>query len=364
MSRATIVIAAGGTGGHIFPALAVAESIRALADVDVVFFGTREGIEAQVVPERGFRFEGMNVEPIKGRGGARAVRGALVAARATLRSLALVREIRPSAALGVGGYVSGPVTLAAAILGVPTAILEPNSVPGLANRLLAPLARRAYLAWEQAAPSFRSRAIRRHGVPLRPGFSERDRDLSSAPSGQSRVLIMGGSQGAAVLNERLPEAIGRLIASRGAVSARIGGVLHQTGRGRDDAVREAYARARVPMAAVVPFIDDVARAIRDADLIVARAGAGTIAEIAAVGRAAILVPFPHAADDHQGKNAEAFARAGAAVCLRQEVADVPTLASTIERMLTDDRGRVEMATASRAHGRPDAADRVARDLLD
>jgi UDP-N-acetylglucosamine--N-acetylmuramyl-(pentapeptide) pyrophosphoryl-undecaprenol N-acetylglucosamine transferase len=351
----TIVIAGGGTGGHVFPAVAVAMAMRAVADVDVVFCGTSRGVESRVIPAHGYRLELFEMSPMKGGGPTRMVRGALVALRATAPALRLVRALRPRAVLSVGGYASGPVTLAAAILGVPIAVLEPNSSVGLANRIVAPFAKRAYLAWEEAAVTFRAGTSRLFGVPLREGFSPRP-----APSrGSARVLVMGGSQGAAVLNDRMPEAIARLAARVPAVE-----VLHQAGRDRDKRVRSAYARLKCERVSVVPFIEDVARAIADADVVVARAGAVTIAEITAIGRAAILVPFPQAADDHQAKNAEALARAGAAVSLRQPVADVGRLAMEIERLLGDDLARVAMADASRTRGRPDAARRVADDLLD
>ncbi len=355
MSRPTILIAGGGTGGHVFTGVAVAEALGKLADVEVVFVGTDRGVEARVVPTGGWRLERLDVVPMKGGGLSRAVRGGLVALRATAKAARVVRALRPRAVLSVGGYAAGPATLAAALLGVPVAVVEPNAAPGLANRLLAPFARRAFLAWAEAAPRFRAGAVRMHGVPLRAGFAPR-----AMPCGRPRprVLVMGGSQGAAVLNERVPEAIA-LLAGRGCALQ----VLHQAGRDRDAAVRERYARAGIA-AEVVPFIDDVAGALADADLVVARAGAGTIAEVTAVGRPSVLVPFPFAADDHQGKNAEALAAAGAALCLRQERADAPTLAAAIEGLARDEAARRRMADAARDRGRPDAALRVARDLLE
>jgi UDP-N-acetylglucosamine--N-acetylmuramyl-(pentapeptide) pyrophosphoryl-undecaprenol N-acetylglucosamine transferase len=355
VSKLTILIAGGGTGGHVFPAVALAEALLALADVEVVFCGTERGVEARVVPARGWRLELLAVEPMKGGGPARALRGAAVAAAATARALGLVRRLRPRAVLSVGGYASGPVSLAAALQRFPVAVLEPNSVVGLANRLLAPVARRAYVAWSETAGSFREGRSRLYGVPLRAGFEPRP---YVPVRGRARVLVVGGSQGAAALNERVPEAVARLAARVRAVE-----VLHQAGRGRDDEVRAAYAREGVQGAKVVAFIDDVARAIADADLIVARAGASTLAEITAVGRAALLVPFPHAADDHQASNAGALAAAGGAVCVRQEAADAVRIALELERLLGDDAARVAMADASRARGRPGAARAVAADLL-
>jgi UDP-N-acetylglucosamine--N-acetylmuramyl-(pentapeptide) pyrophosphoryl-undecaprenol N-acetylglucosamine transferase len=352
LSRKAVLIAGGGTGGHVFPAIAVAEAMQALADIDVVFCGTGRGLEHSLVPERGFRLERLHVVPIKGASPMKAVRGTLVALGATAQSFALVRSLRPSAVLSVGGYAAGPVSLAAALTGTPLAILEPNSVAGLANRILAPLAKRAYLAWGDMA-GVRRRAVRRYGVPLRPGFAPRP----NPPRGHSSLLVLGGSQGAAGLNERMPAAVAR-VARLHAVR-----VVHQAGRGRDARVRESYARLNVRDVSVTPFVDDVATAIADADVVVARAGAVTLAEISAIGRAALLVPFPHASDDHQTKNAAALVRRGGAIALKEADADVDRLTTELHCLLTDDAVRVAMADASRHWGRPDAAYDVAADLL-
>jgi UDP-N-acetylglucosamine--N-acetylmuramyl-(pentapeptide) pyrophosphoryl-undecaprenol N-acetylglucosamine transferase len=326
--------------------------MRVVADVDVVFCGTARGAEVRLVPARGWVLELLDVEPMMGGGALRAIRGAVVAARAMAMARRLVRRIRPRAVLSVGGYAAGPVTLAAALHGVPAAVLEPNHVVGLANRMLSPLAKRAYVASEAAAAPFHAGARRPYGVPLRAGFVPRP----YVPTDTCRILVLGGSQGAAALNERMPEAIARL--SRHRIE-----VIHQAGHGRDAAVRLAYASAGVADVRVVGFLEDVARAIADADLVVARAGAGTIAEITAVGRASLLVPFPHAAGAHQARNGESLSRIGAALCLGQEAATPSRLAQEIGRLLSDARARMTMADAARMTGRPDAARDVAADLL-
>jgi len=354
MGRPVILIAGGGTGGHVYPAIAVAEALQSLADVDVVFCGTDRGLEARAVPARGWRLERLDVAPIKGRGIVGAVRGAMVAAHATTKAFGLVRRLRPRALLSVGGYAAGPAALAGAFLGVPVAVLEPNSVVGLANRLLAPWTKRAYVAWDDAARPFRPGARRATGVPLRHGFAPQP--YAAGPG--ARVLVLGGSQGATALNERMPEALARVASSVSALE-----VVHQAGRGRDDDVRMRYATAGHVRATVVAFLDDVAGAIANADLVVARAGAVTLAELTAIGRASVLVPFPFAADDHQAKNAEALARTGAAVCIRQEAADPARIASEVQRLLGDHAARVAMADAARALGRPGATEDVAADLL-
>jgi UDP-N-acetylglucosamine--N-acetylmuramyl-(pentapeptide) pyrophosphoryl-undecaprenol N-acetylglucosamine transferase len=351
-----VLVAGGGTGGHVFPGLAVAKALGALAEVDVVFAGTPRGLEGKIIPQNGYSLELLDVEPMKGGGASRAIRGALVAAKAMRHATGLMGRLRPAAVLSVGGYAAGPAALAGVRMRIPLAILEPNSTLGLANRLLAPFAKRAYLAWSETARVFRSDKARVFGVPLRPGFSPRAYVIQPGPK---RVLVLGGSQGATALNERVPAALGRLRDAHGDIV-----VVHQTGAERDVEVRAAYAAAGVANVTVVPFLDDVAAKMAEADLIVARAGAVTVAEIAAIGRPSILVPFPHAADDHQAKNAMALADLGGAVCVRQEAADEARLALELGGLLGDDARRLRMAEAAQQHGRPEAAEEIARDLLE
>jgi UDP-N-acetylglucosamine--N-acetylmuramyl-(pentapeptide) pyrophosphoryl-undecaprenol N-acetylglucosamine transferase len=351
--RACIVFAGGGSGGHVFPGIAIAESVLRGARVEILFAGTPRGMENQLIPAHGYRLELLDVLPIRGRGSIGAAHGAWVAARAVLRSLVLLRRWRPKVVVSVGGYAAGPIALAASLLGVPLAVVEPNGVVGLANRILGPVARRAYVAWGPAATSFSPKKTRRLGVPLRKGFSP----VPYLPSPPLRVLVLGGSQGAAPLNERLPEALGMVARAHPDLE-----ILHQAGRDRQSAVALAYQKAALPAARVVAFLDDVAGELARADIIVARAGAGTVAEIAAVGRPALLVPLPHAADDHQTANARAFEDAGGAICLPQNQADAPRLAGELAALLGDPERRVRMSRASRAFGRPDAATEIARDL--
>jgi UDP-N-acetylglucosamine--N-acetylmuramyl-(pentapeptide) pyrophosphoryl-undecaprenol N-acetylglucosamine transferase len=346
--KPAVVIAGGGTGGHVFPGLAVANAMTQLADVDVVFVGSPRGLEKELVPARGYRLELLDVEPIKGGGPVRALRGALVAARATWRARKLVKEIAPAAVLSVGGYAAGPMALASALGGAPLAILEPNGVLGLANRLLAPIAKRAYVAWPGV---LESKIVRPLGVPLRDGF-----DASPYRAGASaRVLVMGGSQGARAINDAMPEALAALRMPNLEI-------VHQSGRGQDDALRSKYASLGLH-ADVRAFLEDVPSELARADVVVARSGAGTVAEIAAVGRAAIFVPFPFAADDHQRSNAESLSKRGAAVCIIQKDATAPRLGEEIRALLEDGARREAMADAARAMGRPRAAWEIAEDLL-
>ncbi len=347
---ARIVIAGGGTGGHVFPGLAIAAQLQKLADVEVTFVGSPRGLEKDLVPARGYALELLDVEPIKGGGMRRAIRGALVAARATWRARALVHRLKPAVVLSVGGYAAGPMALASAASGVPLAIMEPNGVLGLANRILSPVAKRAYVAWPDV---MRSKIVRPLGVPLRDGF-----EASPYRAGSSaRVLVMGGSQGARAINDVMPEAIAEVKKRVPHVE-----VLHQSGRGQDEALRSAYETHGV-RADVRAFLDDVPGELARADVVVARSGAGSVAEVAAVGRAAIFVPFPFAADDHQRANAESLSRSGAAICIMQREATSERLASDIASLLEDTARREAMANAARRMGRPHAARDIAEDLL-
>jgi UDP-N-acetylglucosamine--N-acetylmuramyl-(pentapeptide) pyrophosphoryl-undecaprenol N-acetylglucosamine transferase len=350
----TLVFAGGGTGGHVFPMIAVAEAVRALApEVRAVFVGTARGLEARVVPARGYELELMRILPLRGGGAAGFVRGVWRAAGSLPEARGLVKRLQPAAVLSVGGYAAGPVALAGWSLGVPLALLEPNSVMGLANRLVAPLARRGYVAFEAAERHFRRGRVQRVGVPLRPGFEP----VPYAPaSGPLRLLVLGGSQGAKALNEAVPRAVARLGA---AVE-----VVHQCGPAHAAAVTTLYKELGVAeRARVIPFIDDMPAALAACELVIGRAGAGALSEICAIGRPSLLVPYPFAADDHQRVNAEAVARQGAAVCVDNTAATPERLAAEVQKLAADRGQLARMALQAQAFGRPDAAQRIALDLL-
>ena len=355
----SLLFAGGGTGGHVFPLVAVAQAVRAKrSDVEIVFVGTARGMETRILGKQGERLELLDILPIKGGGVRGAVRGVMRAAGSLPAAHRLVSEIRPRAVLSIGGYAAGPVSLAARARGIPLALLEPNSVLGLANLLVAPLAQRAYLAFPQADRWFRRSVVRQTGVPLRSGFSPRAYD--PAPD-ELCILVLGGSQGAITLNRNVPEAVG--LAHRGA-STRVR-VVHQSGQDRVQEVRDAYERAGAREAAdVLAFIDDVPSALAAADLVIQRAGASALAETCAIGRPSLLVPYPFAAGDHQLHNARALERAGAAVCIPSDDASPEVLAGHIVRLAQDGEGRKRMAEAARTHGRPEAAATIAGDLLD
>jgi UDP-N-acetylglucosamine--N-acetylmuramyl-(pentapeptide) pyrophosphoryl-undecaprenol N-acetylglucosamine transferase len=357
LSAGTIVLAGGGTGGHVFPLVAVAVALRELEpSLECVFVGTERGIETRVVPSRGYRLELMNVLPMRGGGLRGVVQGGLRAAGAVGEARELLRQLSPRAVLSVGGYAAGPIALAAALARIPLALLEPNSVMGFANRLIAPLVSRAYTAFEPVQRHFRRSVVLRSGVPLGPGFRPTPYELP--PGGPVRVLVLGGSQGAVALNETVPRALARLHPKLE--------IVHQAGPNHEAAVTRRYRdlgladRASVR---VLPFIDDMPQAIAAASLVIGRAGASAVSEIAAVGRPSVLIPFPYAAGNHQLKNAQILEDAGAALCVPQERATAGRLAELVAGLLHDPSRLESMAAAARVFGRPDAARIVAEDLL-
>ncbi|MBI4703681.1 MAG: undecaprenyldiphospho-muramoylpentapeptide beta-N-acetylglucosaminyltransferase [Deltaproteobacteria bacterium] len=358
---ATVLVAGGGTGGHVFPMMAVGEALREQAvGTGVAYVGTPRGLEAKLLAERGERIELLDVLPLRGGGLRGALRGGLRALTVLPEAGRLVRRIGPDVVFSVGGYAAGPVALAAWREGVPLALLEPNAVLGFTNRLLRPLACRAYLGFPELAPAFAAGRARVLGIPLRPGFAP----VPYVPTpGRARLLVLGGSQGALALNEALPRAIA--IWAQGPAAAGVAlQVVHQCGRDKDTAVRALYAELGLAaQAEVATFIDDVAGALARADLVVARAGASSLGELCAVGRAALLVPYPYAADDHQKRNAESLARDGAAVCVVQAEATPERLAAELGPLLAEPERREAMARQAARRGRPEAASAIAADLL-
>jgi UDP-N-acetylglucosamine--N-acetylmuramyl-(pentapeptide) pyrophosphoryl-undecaprenol N-acetylglucosamine transferase len=350
MSRAPLVlIAGGGTGGHLFPGLAVADVLRDRG-VRVAFVGTAGGIEARVVPAQGYDLHLVPGAPLRGGGGARLVRGLRAAVQGTRAARALVRELAPAVVLGVGGYASVAGVLAARLAGVPTVLQEQNALPGLANRLLGRVADHVCLGFAAAASYFPAASAAHTGNPIRaavlatPAVPHVDR---------LGLLAFGGSQGARRINEAMVAAVPRLLARGARLDVR-----HQTGAADLDSTRAAYAAAGAP-AAVEAFIDDMGAAYAAAHVVVARAGAMSCAELAARGLPAVLVPYPYAAGDHQRRNAEALVAAGAARMILDRVLDGERLATELAALVDDEPRRLRMAAHAASLGRPDAAARVA-----
>ena len=348
-----LLIAAGGTGGHVFPGLAIAEELRAQdPDSAVLFVGTVAGIEARLVPGHGYPLEVIAASGLRRVGLLGVLRGLLRLPAALLRSARIVRRFSPDVVVGIGGYASAPVVLAAALLGRPTVLAEPNSIPGLANRVLGRFARVVCVAFESAGVAFVRRKVRVTGNPVRRGLRETaavvPRDGGSAPA----LLVMGGSQGARGLNRLVADAL--LLLARRSVAFR---ATHQVGAADLDAMRARYAEAGIAVETTA-FIDDVAAAYRRADLVIARSGATTVAELEVTGRPAVLVPYPFAVDDHQWHNARPLVDAGAALSFREGDTTPERLADELSALLADGSRRARMAGAMAARGRPDAAARI------
>ena len=346
----TILIAAGGTGGHLFPGVAVAdELVRRDPATRVVFVGTPRGLEARLVPRAGYDLELLPIKPLNAVGTWRLLLGLGALPWAMLRALGLVVRLRPAAVLGVGGYAGGPVTLLAALLGVRTVILEPNARPGFTNRVLRPFVRAAACAYEETRAAFGKKGVVT-GNPVRSGFVRLPRREHRHPL---TLLAFGGSQGSRALNRAMVAALPHL---PGDDRLRI---VHQTGERMRGEVAAAYEAADRPSGEVRAFLDDMVERMADADLVLSRSGATTCAELTVGGRAAVLVPFAQAADDHQRTNARALEAAGAARMIEEKDLTGESLARTVKE-LVDEPARIGvMEEAARRLGHPDAAARVA-----
>jgi UDP-N-acetylglucosamine--N-acetylmuramyl-(pentapeptide) pyrophosphoryl-undecaprenol N-acetylglucosamine transferase len=356
-----VVVAGGGTGGHLYPGIAVAREIQHRdPDAWVTFAGTAQGLEARVLPREGFELDVIRSGGFKGKSlGTRARHVGLLVSGAA-GAWGILRRRSPDVVIGLGGYSSGPVVLLAALRGIPTLLMEQNAVPGLTNRLLARVVSAAAVAFDQTTAYFGGKAFVA-GNPVRPEFLEADHteiaEGEARPPGATGVLVFGGSQGAHAINVAMVEAAAELVA------ASIDLVLiHQTGERDVDMVREGYRRAG-QAARVEPFLFAMAREMTAADLIVCRSGATTAAEITAIGRPAILIPLPTATDDHQRKNAAVLAEAGAAEVIEQRDLTGGRLASRIIALARDPERRRLMGRAARRLARPDAAARIVDRVL-
>ncbi len=349
-----IVIAGGGTGGHLYPGIAIArELVARRPDAAVTFAGTARGIEFRVVPREGFQLDVLRSAGLKGHSPLAVLRGLALLPLSGLDAWRIVSRRAPDLVIGVGGYSSGPVVLIAALRRVPTMVAEQNALPGFTNRVLSRLVSAGAVTFESTLSFFGRRGFVA-GNPVRPEFFATDHPPytvggpGTSGAGPTRLLIFGGSQGAHAINVAMVEAAPRLAAAGGV------DITHQTGERDVELVRRAY-REQGLSARVEPFLFDMDREMTRADVLVCRAGATTIAEVAAIGRPAILIPLPTAADNHQLRNAEVLAGAGAAELIEQK--DL-TGASLAERLLAlaRDRGRcAAMAQAIRTFARPDAA---------
>ncbi len=332
-----VLIAGGGTGGHLFPGIALAEQIVA-AGGQVRFVGTERGIEARVLPEEGWALDQIEVSGIKGRGLRGLVAGLMRLPRAWLQSRRIIRDFAPDVVVGVGGYASGPLVATAWLMGRPTAILEQNSIPGITNRILGKLVRRVFATFPDDRGSFAARKLVLAGNPIRKALLDkleaaREREADSERGDRPpRLFVFGGSQGARAINDAMTGSAAALAEALPGLE-----IWHQTGNAELERTREAYAKAGLaePRVRVVSFIRDMSEPYAWCDLVVCRAGATSLAELAAVGCPALLIPFPHATDDHQTHNATSLVEAGAAVVIAERELSSERLVGEVARLLGD-----------------------------
>jgi len=348
-----VLIAGGGTGGHLFPGIALAEEVVTRHPKnDAIFVGTDRGLEARVVPQNGFVFEAIKSRGLKGMGLVKLLIGLLTLPLSFFAAIAILRRYKPDVVVGVGGYSSGPVVMTAWLLRIPTAIQEQNALPGVTNKILGKFVDAIFLSFEGALPFFPYSRSHVLGNPIRRGLLENF--LRSKVQHETfTMLIFGGSLGAKGLNTRVLDALAHLQDLKGQIV-----ITHQTGKNDLEAVKKGYADAGFT-ADVREFIDDMAGAYLGADLVLCRAGATTLAELTVCKKPSILVPFPFATDDHQAVNAKALVDAGAAVMFREAELTGEKLAATIKELKGDPARLQKMEKAAGNLGRPEAAREIA-----
>jgi UDP-N-acetylglucosamine--N-acetylmuramyl-(pentapeptide) pyrophosphoryl-undecaprenol N-acetylglucosamine transferase len=343
------ILAGGGTGGHVIPALAIAQQLQKDYGAEVLFIGTARGIENRLVPAAGFSLELVKVGALKNVSFTTRLQTASDLPRAVWKSRRILSRFHPDVVIGVGGYASGPAMLAAIGMRIPTLAFEPNVVPGFANRIVARLVSAAAVHFAETAPYFRNSEVT--GVPVRSAFFEIAGKASA--SLKPTLLVFGGSQGAQAINKAMIEAVKGLRVRLPAIH-----LVHQTGERDYNDAATAYAEIGGPIQ-VFRFIDDMPGFFARADLLVCRSGASTVAEVTAAGKPAILVPFPRAADDHQKRNAQALERAGAAVMLEESRLTPESLVETVSSLLSDPQRLQRMGDAARKLSHPNAARDIA-----
>jgi len=352
-----LLIAGGGTGGHLFPGVAIAEALRAREpDAEVLFVGTQRGIEARVLEGLGWQLATIEVSGLKTVGLFGALKGLVRVPRALWQSRRIIKRFAPDAVVGVGGYASGPAVLAAWLMRKRTSILEQNSIPGLTNKILGKFVRAVFIAFDETRRFFKANKVIMTGTPIRAQIRTRiaavTDDEAPPPGDALRLFVFGGSQGAVAVNEVVVDAL-VLLAGRGTHIE----VVHQCGQRDLERTRQRYEQAGIE-ADCRAFIDDMAREYHRADLVVARSGAATVAELAAAGVPAILIPFPTAADNHQEINARELAERGAALMLRQAELDGTKLSEQLTKLMEDPGALERMRSGMKTLARPDAADAI------
>jgi UDP-N-acetylglucosamine--N-acetylmuramyl-(pentapeptide) pyrophosphoryl-undecaprenol N-acetylglucosamine transferase len=340
------IVAGGGTGGHVIPALAIAQQLQKQYNAEILFIGTARGIENRMVPAAGFPLRLVQVGALKNVSVATRLRTFSDLPRSIWEARRIFREFRPDVVIGVGGYASGPGMLAAVLMRIPTLVFEPNFVPGFANRMVARFVSAAAVHFEETGRYFRRCEVT--GVPVREAFFQ----ISGAPTSPT-VLVFGGSQGAHAINQVVMESAGELLSRTPGLR-----IIHQIGERDFNEVQAAYAKLGGAVEAH-RFIDDMPAAFARASLLICRSGASTVAEVTAAGKPAVFIPFPRAADDHQKRNAEALVKAGAAVMLEQQKLDREALVANVGSLLSNPSRLKEMGEAARKLSHPHAARDIA-----
>ena len=326
-----IVIAGGGTGGHLFPGIAIAEEFLRRDDkAQIIFIGTKKGIEGKLLGQLGYELRTIEIEGVKGRGLKAMIRSAYQVPQSMWQSRRVLKQFNPHIVIGVGGYASGPAVLTAHFMGIPTAIAEQNALPGITNRILGKFVKVIFVTYAQTQTWFPKRKVIISGNPVRAAFVA-GRCVEKGKKDFWQLLVFGGSQGAVTINKAMINMLSQLQKMKNKIR-----VMHQTGTKQLEKVRQAYEKFGIK-AKVMPFIVDMAGAYAAADLIVCRAGATSLAEITASGKAAILIPYPWAANDHQTKNAQAMADAEAAVVINESELTSGKLFGALENLLSDEK---------------------------
>ena len=350
-----LLIAGGGTGGHLFPALAVANAVKAMdPEGRIIFVGTQRGIEARIIPQTEFPIRYITARGLRGTGIANTLKGFVEAPRGVIESVMIIREFKPTVVLGVGGYASGPTLAAALLCGIPAAIQEQNSVMGTTNRILRHFVKRIFVSWENTEPRSSEKKTILTGNPVREDLLEETE--SRLPGERFNILIFGGSQGALSINRAIADNLNLF----GEVADRIS-IIHQTGSKFVDEVRNAYEASGI-QADVRDFIHEMGAAYRWADLVVCRAGASSLAEVTALGKPALIIPYPYAIGDHQAKNAAVLESRGAARVIKDADLKDGVLVKEICRIVEDAGTLAGMAESSRKLGRPQAARTIVDEL--
>jgi UDP-N-acetylglucosamine--N-acetylmuramyl-(pentapeptide) pyrophosphoryl-undecaprenol N-acetylglucosamine transferase len=345
-----VVIAAGGTGGHIYPALAIANQLKSSYDAQILFVGTPRGLESRLVPQAGYNLSLIQVGQFNQVSLRTKARTLLDLPLSLIRCRKLLRDFRPHVVVGVGGYASGPAMAAAIFMRLPTLAVEPNAFPGLANRVVGKRVTAAAINFAAAEKYFRNPQVT--GIPVRGEFFR----LAPRPAGAPpHLLVFGGSQGARALNILMPQIAAQLLDGVPGLT-----ILHQAGARHADATLAAYFASSAPSSRwqVLDFLDDMPKRFEAADLVLSRSGASTVAELAAAGKPSLLIPFPQSADDHQRKNAEAFVEAGASHMLIEANLTPPLLLEALTSMLTDREALKRMSPQARRLAHADASERI------